>query len=309
MLSNVNKIFERIVHKRLYSFLNKFNCIYELQFGLRAQHSTNHALLSLTEKIREALDSKGGKFACGVFIDLQKAFVIVDHSILLIRGLANQWFKSYLSGRTQFTSVNGYASETRDMKYGVPQGSVLGPLLFLIYINDLHNAIKFSTVHHFADDTNLLVSNSCIRKIQDQINLDLKYLCKWLKANKISLNASKTEVLIFRHQNKPIVYRKKPEDKLSMWNINIKIDGKKIEPSSHVKYLGILIDSFLNWNFHIDELSTELSRAVGMLAKIRHYINEKTLSMVYHGIFSSLPLYGSQIWGQSNQSLKNGKIT
>ena len=88
-----------------------------------------------------------------------------------------------------------------------------------------------------------------------------------------------------------------------MWNINIKIDGKKIEPLFHVKYLGILIDSFLNWNFHIDELSTKLSCAVGMLAKIRHYINEKRLSMVYHGIFSSLLLYGSQIWGQSNQSV------
>ena len=110
----------------------------------------------------------------------------------------------------QFTSVNGYDSEIRDMKYRVPQGSVLGPLIFLIYINDLHNAIKFSTVHHFADNTNVLVSNSCIKTIQDQINLDLKYLCKWLKANKISLNASKTKVLIFRHQNKPIMYRKKP---------------------------------------------------------------------------------------------------
>ena len=132
------------------------------------------------------------------------------------------------------------------------------------------------------------------QKIQDQINLGLKYLCKWLKANKISLNASKTKVLIYRHQNKP-------EDKLSMWNITIKIHGKKIEPSTHVKYLRILIGSFLNWNFHIDELSTKLSRAVGMLAKIRHYITAKTLSMVYHGISSSLLLYGSQIWGQSNR--------
>ena len=144
------KYLREIVHKWLYSFLNKYNCIYELQFGFQAGHSTNHALLSLTEKIREALDSKGGKVACGVFIDLQKAFDTVDHSISLkklehygIRGLANQWFRSYLTGRTQF----------RDMKYGVPQGSVHGPLLFLIYINDLHNAIKFSTVHHFADDT------------------------------------------------------------------------------------------------------------------------------------------------------------
>ena len=96
------------------------------------------------------------------------------------------------------------------MKYGVPQGSALGSLLFLIYTNDLHNAIKYSTVHHFADDTNLLVSNSCIKKIQDQINLDLKYLCK------ISLNASKTKVLIFRHKNKRIMYRKQPEDKLRL---------------------------------------------------------------------------------------------
>ena len=101
------------------------------------------------------------------------------------------------------------------------------------------------------------------QKIQDQINLDLKYLCKWLKANKTSLNASKTKVLIFRHQNKPIMYRKKPEDKLSMWNISIKIDGKKI-----VKYSGILIDSFLNWNFHIDELSTKLSCALECFLKL-----------------------------------------
>ena len=133
------------------------------------------------------------------------------------------------------------------------------------------------------------------KKNQHQINLDLKYSCKWLKANKISLNASKIEVLIFSHQNKPIMYRKNPEDKLSMWNI----------PS---KYLGILIASFLNWNFHIDELCTKLSCAVGMLAKIRHYINENTLSMVYHGIFSSFYMvlkFGDKVI----ISLKNGKIT
>ena len=224
-------------------------------------------MLSLTEKIREALDN--GKFACGVFIDLQKAFDTVDHFILLkklehygIKGIANDWFRSYLTDRTQITSVNGFVSEYRDMKYGVPQGSVLGPLLFLIYINDLHNAIKFSTVHHFADDTNLLISNVSIKTIQTQINLDLKYLCKWLKANKISLNSSKTEVLIFRHQNKTIAYRKNPGEKLRPWDIKIKIDGKKIDPSTHVKYMGVLIDSHLNWNFHVDEISTKLSRAV-----------------------------------------------
>ena len=173
MLSNVNKIFERNVLKRLYYFHSKYNCIYELQFGFRAQHSTNHALRSLSEKIREALDSKGGKFACGIFIDLQKAFDTVDHSILLrklehygIRGLANQWFKSYLPDRTQFTSVNGYDSEIRDMKYGVPQGPVLGPLLSLsieMTCIMLLNLVQFT----IADDTNLLVSSLCIKKNQD----------------------------------------------------------------------------------------------------------------------------------------------
>ena len=197
LLSNLNKKFEKIVYKRLYSFLDRLNCIYEFQFGFRVGHSTNHALLSLTEKVREALDS--GKFACGVFIDLQKAFDTVDHSILLtklkhygIKGIANDWFRSYLTGRSQYTSVNGFDSEHRDMNYGVPQVSVLGPLLFLIYINDLHNAIKFSTFHHFADDINLLITNVSIKKIQIQMNLDLNFLCKWLNANKISLNASKT---------------------------------------------------------------------------------------------------------------------
>ena len=166
LLSNINKIFEKLVYSRLYSFLNLHNCIFELQFGFRAKHSTNHALFSLTEMIREALDNSN--FACGIFIDLQKAFDTVDHQILLkklehygIRGLANNWFKSYLLNRQQFVSINGFNSKNQIMKYGVPQGSVLGPLLFLIYINDLHKAIKFSTVHHFADDTNL---TSCWKK-------------------------------------------------------------------------------------------------------------------------------------------------
>ena len=133
--------------------------------------STNHALFSLTEMIWGALDE--GYFACGIFIDLQKAFDTVDHQILLkkleyygIRGLANNWFRSYLTNRQQFVSINYFNSVKRSMNYGVPQGSVLGPLLFLIYINDLNKAIKFCKTHHFADDTNLLFVEKSMKKIQ-----------------------------------------------------------------------------------------------------------------------------------------------
>ena len=302
LLSNINKIFEKLVYSRLSSFLNLQNCIYELQFGFRAKHSTNHALLSLTEIIKFALDNSN--FACGIFIDLQKAFDTVDHEILLrkleyygSRGVANNWVKSYLSNRQQFVSINGFKSKQQTMKYGVPQGSVLGPLLFLIYINDLHKAIKYSTVHHFADDTNLLVVGKNLEIIQKQINRDLKLLCNWLRANKISLNASKTELIIFRDPRKKI-----------QRELKIKINGKKLIPCKSVKYLGIYIDCHLNWKTHQSEILSRLTRANGMLCKIRHFVVFETLKMIYFGIFSSILMYGSQIWGQQNQILKNLQI-
>ena len=292
LLSNINKIYEKMMHSRRYNFLNIHNCIYELQFGFRENHSTIHALLSLTENIREALDNNN--FACGIFIDLQKAFDTVDHSILLtklhhygIRGITNDWFKSYLSHRKQFVSINGFKSETQSMEFGVPQGSVLGPLLFLLYINDLHCAIKHSLVHHFADDTNLLLINKSLKQLQKHMNIDLKILQNWLKANKISLNASKTELILFHHHNKKINY-----------NLKIKIDGKILYPSDYVKYLGILMDSSLNWRFQSNALAIKLSRANGMLSKVRHYVPLNTLRMIYFGIFHSIMSYGSQIWGQ-----------
>ena len=302
LLSNINKIFEKLAYSRLYSFLNLYNCIYELQFGFRAKHSNIHALINLTEMIREALDNSN--FACGIFIDLQKAFDTVDHQILLrkmeyygIRGIANKWFKSYLSNRQQFVSINGFNSEKQAMNYGVPQGSVLGPLLFLIYINDLHKSIKYSKIHHFADDTNLLVVGKTLKSIQKQMNIDLKLLCKWLRANKISLNASKTELVIFRDPKKKTTHE-----------LKIKIGGKKLYPCKSVKYLGVFIDCHLNWKVHQTQISPKLSRAIGMLCKVRYLVSRETLRMVYFGIFSSILMYGSQIWGQHNSGVKKLQI-
>ena len=183
LLSNLNKILEKLMFNRVYSFLEKNKILYYLQFGFRQKHSTNHTLVDITETIREALDN--GKTACGVFIDLQKAFDTVNHDILTskldhygIRGTSNNWFKSYLSERTQSVSIQGFSSDTEKVKHGVPQGSVLGPLLFLLYINDLHKSIAFSKVYHFADDTNLLNINSSPKAMQKQINIDLKLLYK-----------------------------------------------------------------------------------------------------------------------------------
>ena len=148
------------MYKRLYAFLNKNNVMYNLQFGFRQQYSTSHALINITENIRKALND--GNVGCGVFVDFQKAFDTVDHQILLsklnhygIHAVSNDWFKLYVSNCNQYISINGYESGLAALNSGIPQGSVLGPLLFLLCINCLNQAIKFCKVHHFADDTNL----------------------------------------------------------------------------------------------------------------------------------------------------------
>ena len=178
------------MYNRICKFLDKNNIIISLQFGFRQHYSTSYALLNPTEAIVKALDD--GNFACAIFVDLQKAFDTVDHSILLsklchygIRELTNKWFETYLANHKQFVSVNGFASSTSSITCGVPQGSVLRPLLFLLYINDIHVAIKHSKVHHLADDTNLLIINKSLKRLNKLLNIDLKNFTNWLNANKI----------------------------------------------------------------------------------------------------------------------------
>ena len=300
LLSNINKILEKIMHKRMYAFLEKYEILYELQFGFRTGYSTTHALIHMTEAIRSALDS--GSVTCGIFVDFQKAFDTVNHDILLkklehygFRGIINNWFRSYLTNRKQKVVINGFESESKDLLHGVPQGSVLGPILFLIYINDLHRCIKYSTTYHFADDTNLLHISKNYKTLEKKVNYDLFSLHKWLTANKISLNEGKTELIYFRKSG-PVP------------TLSIKLHGKTLVPTKFVKYLGIYLDEFLSGESQCTELIKKLNRANGMLAKARHYVPDLELKNIYHAIFSSHTLYGSQIWSAKLISVTD-KIT
>ena len=154
----------------------------------------------------------------------------MNHIVLLkklthygIRGIANKWFQSFLEDRKQFTSVQGSKSAEKPIKYGVPQGSVLGRLLFLLFINDLHKAVEFSSVLHFADDTNLLPIDMSLKKIKKHISRYLKLTVDWIRVNKLSLNASKTEIVLFKPRNKKITKQ-----------LNFCVIGQKIKQSSQV---------------------------------------------------------------------------
>ena len=261
LISNLSKIIEKLLYQCLYAFLNEHNCLYKHQFGFRNHHSTNHALISITEY-------DNGEFARGVFLDFQKAFDTVNHEMLLsklehygIRGVPLNLLISYLKNRSQYTSINNFSSKTLPINHGVPQGSVLGPLLFLIYINDLVYAVQHSKVHHFADDTNILCTSKSLKDINKKVNHDLKNIVEWVRAYKISLNFSKTELILFRSKNKLI--NKK---------MNFRISGQKVEMVKKTKYLGIILDKNLSFKYNIENLRFKLNTANGLLAKIRHYV-------------------------------------
>ena len=280
---------------RIDEFIKQNEIIYKYQFGFRSGYSTNHALLSIIEEIRSNLDKK--TFSCGVFVDLEKAFDTVNHKILLeklkfygIKGLANKWLNSYLSNRTQSVTLNGTVSNSLPVSCGVPQGSILGPLLFLIYINDMHSAFKDCKVHHFADDTNLLFSHKDPEIIRKTMNKELKLLFDWLCANRLSLNVAKTEFIIFRPPNRGLKNR-----------ITLELNKTKIHESTKIKYLGLILDRKLAWNHHISELSKKLSRAVGMLYKIRDFTPKRVLKSLYHSLFGSHLAYGLPVWGYASK--------
>ena len=209
LLPIFSTLFEKLVYKRLYSFVTQIVIIHRLQFGFQEKHSVEHALISLTETIRNTLDNK--KFGCGIFLDLQKAFDTVNHVILLsklehygIRGNAFAWFNSYLSDRGQYVSINGCDSNLLNVSCGVSQGSVLGPLLFVIFVNDLPNTTKKLKIYLFADDTNIYFESPTLSNLRKKINNELKYVKRLLDANRLILNIGKSNYIIFHSTNTSI---------------------------------------------------------------------------------------------------------
>ena len=248
LLSVFSKIIERLMYNRLLNFINRHKIFNQNQFGFRNNHSTFMALIILVENLVDALDN--GNCAVGIFLDFQKAFDTVDHGILLdklycygIRGIAHDWFVSYLSNRQQSVIYNGYESELQVMRCGVPQGSILGPMLFLLYINDLTNVSSFFMPILFADDTNLFCTGIDVKSMIRQVNEELAKIYAWVNANKLSLNIDKTNFMLFMPK-----YSSYCAD-------HIVINQTRIQEVKETKFLGVIIDNKLKWSAHIKYIS------------------------------------------------------
>ena len=293
LLSIFDKIFEKIMHKKLYEFIVAHEILFQNQFGFQKNNSAAHSMIEISEKIKETIDN--GKFGCGIFIDLKKAFDTVNHDILIsklehygIRGSLLKWFESYLSNRTQYVFCNGVKSDIAHITCGVPQGSVLGPLLFLLYINDLPNISDKLQFFLFADDTNIYYESSDLLELEKTINHELKLLSLWLNLNRLALNVSKTNFVIFRSKQKQLNH-----------NVVLILNRKALIQKDHVKYLGILMDQHLTWNYQISHVSKKISRGVGILSKLRHFLSNDLLCNVYYCLVYSYLNYGIQAWGSA----------
>ncbi|MFZ2538662.1 MAG: reverse transcriptase family protein [Oscillospiraceae bacterium] len=287
------------IYSRLIEYIDDNNIINPNQFGFRHKHSTCLALLKFVDEITKSIDER--KITVGIFIDLAKAFDTVNHSILVnklnhygIRGVANKWFVSYLSNRQQYVSINNKMSKFSGIVCGIPQGSILGPLLFLIYINDLNFASNKLKNIMFADDTNLFLTGKNMDQIEVELNSELVAISDWFQANLLSLNVKKTSYMIFTNRK----------------NLSCQIHmlGTVLNRASDSRFLGVIVSHNLKWNKHIDLVISKISKSIGIVSKLRHLLPQTLTRSLYLTMVEPYLNYCCIIWAGSEKTVMLEKI-
>ena len=301
ILPSVSKVYERVVHNQLHKHFQDLKLYYNSQYGFRTKHSTELAALELIDRTIKSLDQN--ECPINIYLDLSKAFDTLDHEILLskldyygIRDKAHDLLRSYLTNRKQFTQCNNKSSDPLIITTGVPQGSILGPLLFIIYINDISKVSNSFYPIVYADDTTLSATLGTFGPVKDQrkkINTELGKISDWLKLNKLSLNINKTKAMIFRTPQKTV----QPP--------TIEIDNTPIEFVHEFNFLGIIIDQHLTWNAHIKYIRNKLSKVAAVLTKLKNFLPKPTLLTLYNSMFLPHINYGLLLWGSGSESIFN----
>jgi hypothetical protein len=293
VLPAFSKIIERLVYNRLLDFIDKNKILSDNQYGFRKNISTSMALMDLIDKISSSIENN--EYTLGIFLDLAKAFDTVNHEILLnklyhygIRGTPHVWFKNYLSHRLQYVYLNGTKSDELLMTCGVPQGSILGPLLFILYINDLTTVTKLLTFIMFADDTNIFINGSNLENLTSTANCELKKISDWFSANLLSLNIKKTNYLIFGNK------------KIS--DLQILINNEMITRVHETKFLGVIIQSNLKWDSHISLIKNKISKSIGIMNKAKDLLSTQHLKILYQSLVEPYLNYCCIIWGSPNKT-------